>query len=64
MSTWTITQWAIAVVVVIAIVALVYLAANVMGVAIPGWIVTVFWICAAAFIIIGAIKLVSRLFVS
>ena len=42
----------------IAIAALLFLAANVMGVPIPSWLITAFWIVLAAVGLIYAIKLI------
>ncbi len=56
----TIAGWAITLVCVLAIVALVYVFVQVSGVSIPWWVSTVLWILLVAFIIIGAIRLVSR----
>ncbi len=48
---------AIMVVVVAAIVALVYIALNQFGIAIPPWVVSAFWVLVVAFCIVFAIKL-------
>ncbi len=56
----TIAGWAIWLVCALAIAALVYVFVQVSGVAIPWWVSTVLWILLVAFIIIGAIRLVSR----
>jgi hypothetical protein len=52
--------WAVVVVVVLAVVALVYLAAKQMGVPIPPFVVQVFWILFAAVIVIAAILFLAR----
>jgi hypothetical protein len=57
----TIAGWAIWLVILIAIVAAVYVAANAFGVAIPSWVVTLFWICIAAVIVIGVIRFLASL---
>jgi len=54
----SIGQLLIYVVVIAACIALVYVALRQFGVAIPGWVVQVFWIVAVAFVVICAIKLV------
>ncbi len=56
----TISAWAIWIVCALAIAALVYVFVQVSGVAIPWWVSTVLWILLVAFIVIGAIRLVSR----
>jgi hypothetical protein len=60
-GTWGITEFAIAIVVIAAIVALVYVAMRQFGITIPGWIVNVFWIIVVAIVIIFAIRLVAGL---
>ena len=57
--TWSIVDIAIAIVVIAAVIALVFVALRQFGVSIPPWVVTVFWIIVAAFVIIFAIKLVA-----
>jgi hypothetical protein len=59
--TWSIEPIAIAVVVIAAICALVYVALRKLNVAIPEWVAQVFWIVVVAFVIVFAIKLVSRM---
>jgi hypothetical protein len=55
---YSIGQIAIAVVIVAAVVALVYIALRQFGIQIPDWVVQVFWVLIVAFVIIFAIKLV------
>ena len=52
---------AIAIVIVAAVVALVYVAFRQFGVEIPGWVVHCFWIVIVAFVVIFCIRLVSRM---
>ncbi len=56
---WGIAEIAIAIVIIAAIVALVYVALRQFGVGIPQWVQTVFWIIVVAFVIIFAIRLVA-----
>lgn len=58
-TSWGVADIAIAIVVIAAIVALVYVALQQFGVAIPGWVQHVFWICCVAFVIILAIRIVA-----
>ena len=58
MATWGIGDLAIAVVVIAAIIALVFVALRRFNVAIPAWVVECFWIVVVAFVIIFAIRLV------
>lgn len=60
-STWGIGQWAIAIVVVAAIAAIVFLALRKFGVTIPDWIVQIFWILVVAVACVGAIKFLMGL---
>jgi hypothetical protein len=57
----TVAYWAIIVVIVIAIIAAVYVFTRNAGVAIPPWVVQLFWIIVVAFVVIMAIKLLSRM---
>lgn len=53
--------WAIAIVLIAAVVALVVLALRQFGIVIPGFVVTAFWICVTAVVIILAILFVARI---
>ena len=53
---WSVGQIAVTVIVVAAIIAVVFVITKAMGVPIPPWVVTVFWICLAAFVAIFAIR--------
>lgn len=55
---WSIGGILIAIVVIAAAVALVYVALRQFGIAIPAWAVQVFWIVCVAIVVIFAIKLV------
>jgi hypothetical protein len=57
----TIAGWAIWLVILIAVVAAVYVGAGAMGVAIPRWVVTLFWIVIAAVVVIGVIRFLASL---
>lgn len=54
-----IAHLAITIVIIAAIVGLVYVALGQFGVAIPAWVVQIFWIIVVAFCVIFAIKLVA-----
>ncbi len=58
-ASWGVVEIAITIVIIAAIVALVYVALQQFGVAIPGWVQHVFWICVVAFVIIFAIRVVA-----
>lgn len=55
---WSFGELAIAIVIIAAVVALVYVALNKFGVSIPEWVKQVFWIVVVAFVVIFAIRLV------
>ncbi len=55
---WSIGSIAIAVVIIAAVVGLVYVALRQFNVAIPAWVIQVFWILVVAFVVIAAIRLV------
>jgi protein-S-isoprenylcysteine O-methyltransferase Ste14 len=57
----TIAQWAITIVVCLAIAGLVYVMIQVTGIPIPQWFWTVCFIVIVAVIIIAAIRFVSRM---
>jgi hypothetical protein len=57
----SVVNWAIVIVVIAAVVALVVLALRQFNVAIPAWVVQVFWIVVVALVVIAAILFVGRL---
>lgn len=57
----TVAGWAIWVVIVAAIIAVVYLALTQFGIVIPAWVVTVFWILVVAAVLVAAIKFLASL---
>lgn len=57
----SIGEMAIAIVIVAAIVALVYVALRKFGVAIPDWVIQCFWICVVALVVILCIRFVMGL---
>jgi hypothetical protein len=61
MRSWSFTEMAIAVVIIAAIVALVFVALKQFGIAIPGWVATCFWIVVIAAVVIFSIRLVASL---
>jgi hypothetical protein len=56
-----IAGWAIWFVIVIAICAVVYVMAQVAGIVIPSWVITLLWICLAAVVVVAVIKFLARL---
>ncbi len=58
---WSLGEILIAVVIVAAAVALVYVALRQFGVSIPQWVVQVFWIVVVAVVVIFAIRFVLTL---
>lgn len=57
----SVAEWAIWIVIAIAIIAVVYVMAQVAGIVIPGWIITLLWICLAAFVVVGVIRFLASL---
>lgn len=58
---WGLVDLAIAIVIVAAVVALVWVGVRAMGVSIPGWVQQVLWIVAIAVVVVVAIKIVAGL---
>jgi len=56
-----IVHWIIMIIIIAAVIAVMYVILNRMGVAIPGWVVQIFWILVAACIGIMAIKFLLSL---
>ncbi len=59
--TWGIGEIAIAIVLIAAIVALVWIALVQFKVSIPAWVIQVFWVLAVCFVVIFAIRLVMSM---
>lgn len=57
----SLVQLAIAVIFIAAVVAIVFVAVRAMGLAIPAWLIQVFWIVIAAFVCIAAIRLLMSM---
>ncbi len=58
---YSIGQLAIAIIIIAAIVAVVYVALGKMGVGIPAWVTSIFWILIVAFVCIAAIRLLMNM---
>lgn len=58
---WGIGQMLIAIVIIAACCALVFVALRQFGITLPGWVVQVFWIVVVAFVVILAIRIVLTL---
>ncbi len=58
---WSLEQIAIAIVIIAAVVALVYVALRQFGVSIPDWVQRCFWIVVVCIVVIFCIKLVMSL---
>lgn len=54
----TIRDWILWIIAVAAAVGVLYVALGVFGVAIPPWVVTIFWICIAAVVAAAAVKFI------
>ncbi len=64
MKNWTFMQWVIAVIIVAAAVAILFVALPAMGIVIPQWVVSIFWIVLIAFVAVAAIGLLMKLWSS
>jgi hypothetical protein len=60
-GTWGIGEISVTIIIVAAIIAVVFVITRAMGVPIPGWVITVFWIVVAAFVAIVAIRFLLTL---
>jgi len=58
---YSIAQLAIAIVIIAAVVALMFVALKQFGIAIPGWVIQIFWILVVAVVVILAIRFVAGL---
>lgn len=59
---WTFGKVIIAIIISAACVGILYVALGVFGVAIPAWVVTIFWIVVVAMVAIIAVKFLLKLF--
>lgn len=57
-----IVRTAIIIVIVAGIIAALWLGLGVLGVSIPGWVITLFWILVVVVVIVTAIKFLASLF--
>lgn len=58
---WSIGEIAIAIVIIAAVVAVVYVALKQFGIAIPQWVIQIFWIIVVAIVAILAIRFLLSL---
>lgn len=56
---YSLVQLAIIIVVLAAVIALVFVALRQFGIAIPPWVVQIFWIIVVAFVVILGIKMIA-----
>jgi hypothetical protein len=61
MGTWGVADWAIAIVIIAGIAAAVFLALRQLGVAIPAWVIQLFWILVVVFVVVAAIRLLASM---
>lgn len=57
----TFAGWAIWLVITLAILGIVFLAANAFGIAIPPWVITALWICGGAAFLVAVITFLAKL---
>lgn len=58
---WTVGEIVIAIVIIAAVVAVCYVALNQFGIAIPPWVVRIFWILCCAVVAVFAIRFLLSL---
>jgi hypothetical protein len=58
---YSIAQMVIAIIIIISVVGILYVVAKANGIAIPGWVVQIFWIVVVAFCAIFAIRLLMSM---
>jgi hypothetical protein len=58
---WGFGELAILVIIIAAVVAVVFIGTKAMGVAIPQWVISVFWVLVIAFVCIVAIRLLMSM---
>lgn len=59
MPNYSVSQLAVAAVVILGVLAIVYIASHAMGVIIPSWVVSIFWVLLVVFIAVLAIRFVT-----
>ena len=60
-SSWGLMEWIIAIIVLAAAIAIMWVALNKFGITIPDWAVKIFWICVVAVVAIVAIHFIMSL---
>jgi hypothetical protein len=55
----TLAGWAIWLIVLAGIVVITYVGLTALGVAIPGWVVTIFWVVLVVVVVVAAIKFLA-----
>lgn len=61
LGSWTLQEVLIAIVVIAAAVALVYIALRQFGITIPPWVINCFWVVVVAFVVVLCIRFVFSL---
>lgn len=60
-QTWGVADFAVAVVIIAALIALVWIALAEFNVGVPPWVIKVFWVVVVAAVVIFAIRLVASM---
>lgn len=55
---WSFGRIVIAIIIIAAVIAIMYVALNQLGIVIPAFVITLFWIIFVAVLAIGAVKLI------
>jgi hypothetical protein len=60
-GTWGVADYAIAIVIIAGIIAALFIGLRQLGIAIPGWLVQVFWVLVVVFVIVAAIRILASM---
>lgn len=61
MRNWTIMQWIVAVICIAAALAILFIVLPLLGFAVPGWVMSIFWVLVIAAVAIGALAFIVYL---
>ncbi len=62
MKGWSITQWIMAVILAAAAIAILMIALPAMGIAVPGWAISMMWVIVIAVCAMAAIRVIASMF--
>ena len=61
MRNWSLMQWIVAVIIIAGCIAILYIVLPQLGVSIPGWVISIFWVCLVVVVAIAAIRFLMSL---